>query len=282
MEKRLIPLAITLFLISQAAASQNPGVSVEQFEAIYKATYIASFQPDSNDVESKQTGIIFTLYISAKHSYFVNNERYMRDSIVYEVGKGNISPNFVLANLNSMPQPRANFRVFKNRVENEIITINPIYNKDYAYSEPISIISWQIHPKTQVIGELNCQMATGSFAGRDYIAWFTTEIRIPEGPYKFNGLPGLIVRIADTKDHYSFDLLDIRNIRELVQVLPPDPVEWTTKRRFNQERSRFNQNPISYYEAEGMVFDRETRMQIRDNLIERNKRNNNRIELKYE
>lgn len=33
------------------------------------------------------------------------------------------------------------------------------------------------------------QKATCDFAGRKWIAWFTTEIPIQDGPYKFYGLP---------------------------------------------------------------------------------------------
>lgn len=48
--------------------------------------------------------------------------------------------------------------------------------------------------------------ATVSHEGREYTAWYTTEIPIADGPYKFWGLPGLILKISDSENHYNFTL----------------------------------------------------------------------------
>ena len=47
--------------------------------------------------------------------------------------------------------------------------------------------------------------------GRKWTAWFTTEIPIQDGPYKFLGLPGLIVKIEDQTKTHSFELKGISN-----------------------------------------------------------------------
>jgi GLPGLI family protein len=49
----------------------------------------------------------------------------------------------------------------------------------------------------------NCKKGNNRFAGRTYVAWYTTEISIADG-YKFHGLPGLILSIYDTNKHYQF------------------------------------------------------------------------------
>jgi GLPGLI family protein len=58
-------------------------------------------------------------------------------------------------------------------------------------------LEWKILPDQQKIGEYKVQKATTSFGGRDWTAWFTTDIPIQDGPYVFYGLPGLIVKIED-------------------------------------------------------------------------------------
>jgi len=66
---------------------------------------------------------------------------------------------------------------------------------------------WKILPEKEKIGEYNTQKATTNYGGRSWIAWFTTDIPIQDGPYKFCGLPGLIVKIEDTKGSHIITLI---------------------------------------------------------------------------
>ena len=59
-------------------------------------------------------------------------------------------------------------------------------------------MNWKIEKETKKLGKFNCKKATTSFRGRNYTAWFTTEIAVPFGPWKLNGLPGLILEAYDT------------------------------------------------------------------------------------
>ena len=47
------------------------------------------------------------------------------------------------------------------------------------------------------IGKYKTQKATAEFGGRSWIAWFSQELPFQDGPYKFYGLPGLIVHVED-------------------------------------------------------------------------------------
>ena len=281
MKNLLIAFVITIFL-APPAKPQSPDLNLQNFEALYKATYQLTFQTDTNDVESKQLGM-FRLYISGTYSFFVNHEWYQQDSIRRKVSTGGIGPGFVLSNLNTMPQVRTGLRIFKDRTNNQIISINSVFTNEYAYHDgPLSNIQWQIQPDTKMIGNLQCQLATGRFAGRDYKAWFTPEIKIPEGPFKFSGLPGLIVKIVDTRNHVSFELIDFKPTKKTVNVLPLGPVEFTTRQELIQKEREFNRNPIPTYEAMGAVFSSEAKRTIRERFRERDRRINNSIELKID
>jgi GLPGLI family protein len=74
-------------------------------------------------------------------------------------------------------------------------------------------INWKISSEKEKIGEWNGQKAEADFAGRHWIAWFTTDIPIQDGPYKFNGLPGLIVKIEDKTGSHKMELKGIKNIQ---------------------------------------------------------------------
>lgn len=74
-------------------------------------------------------------------------------------------------------------------------------------------INWKISSDKEKIGEWNAQKAEADFAGRHWIAWFSTEIPIQDGPYKFHGLPGLIVKIEDKTGSHKMELKGIKNIQ---------------------------------------------------------------------
>lgn len=63
---------------------------------------------------------------------------------------------------------------------------------------------WQLTDSTKSIGDYTCKMARCRFRGRDYEAWYTTDIAVEEGPWKFGGLPGLIMEVYDTQKHYHY------------------------------------------------------------------------------
>lgn len=82
----------------------------------------------------------------------------------------------------------------------------------YSISEDRKI-NWKISSEKEKIGEWNAQKAEADFAGRHWTAWFSTEIPIQDGPYKFQGLPGLIVKIEDKTGSHKMELKGIRNIK---------------------------------------------------------------------
>jgi hypothetical protein len=70
---------------------------------------------------------------------------------------------------------------------------------------PIPVIDWRISSDTARFGGLLCQKATGHFKGRDYTAWFCSDLPVHTGPWKLNGLPGVIVDARDTKNEVVFE-----------------------------------------------------------------------------
>lgn len=74
-----------------------------------------------------------------------------------------------------------------------------IYVKDKAKN-----INWELQEETKYISSFNCQKAIGQFRGRTYTVWFTFEIPVSAGPWKLNGLPGLILEASDSKNQFHF------------------------------------------------------------------------------
>lgn len=75
--------------------------------------------------------------------------------------------------------------------------------KRFVAGEVVPKISWKISKESQKILNYTCYKATTTFRGREYIAWFTPELPYNYGPWKLQGLPGLILK-ADT-DMFSYE-----------------------------------------------------------------------------
>ena len=74
-------------------------------------------------------------------------------------------------------------------------------------------LQWKISDETQKIGMYNCQKAEEDFSGRHWIAWFCKEMPIPEGPYYFHGLPGLILKMEDNQNNFTFTVTKIEEMK---------------------------------------------------------------------
>lgn len=73
-------------------------------------------------------------------------------------------------------------------------------------------MNWKLENETKTSGQYTLQKATTNFGGRHWTAWFCKDINISEGPYKFRGLPGLIFEMNDSKDNFSFKLINSQKL----------------------------------------------------------------------
>ncbi|MDE7465048.1 MAG: GLPGLI family protein [Muribaculaceae bacterium] len=78
------------------------------------------------------------------------------------------------------------------------------------YDEPFSEIDWVINEdSTKTILDYQCIMATTDYHGRKWAIWFTPEIPMQDGPWKFCGLPGLIMEASEPSGQHSFTVTGI-------------------------------------------------------------------------
>jgi len=67
-------------------------------------------------------------------------------------------------------------------------------------AEKKPIIKWELKKETKKIGQFQAHKAIAKFRGRLYTAWYTLDIPLPYGPWKLQGLPGLILEASDEKN----------------------------------------------------------------------------------
>jgi GLPGLI family protein len=178
---------ILIFLISVQGFAQN--------SFMHKATYRANYNfdiPYSNLTE---------LIYNKSESYFSVGDDILNDS-ENEV-------NILTYNDNFQEIYHTNFK------ENIILSKQQLLGKVIFIKENIIKIPWEIdvNEKKMIIG-YNCTKATGTFRGRQYIVWFTEEIPFKFGPWKLNGLPGMILEAFDAYSEVSFTIEKIENFKK--------------------------------------------------------------------
>lgn len=94
--------------------------------------------------------------------------------------------------------------LYSNFISNETVEIvKDLEGQNYQIAEKMEKIDWLLSAESKMIDKFICFKATCTFKGRNYTAWFTTEIPTQIGPLKMHGLPGLIIELEDdTKEIY--------------------------------------------------------------------------------
>jgi len=234
--------------------------------------YRERISPDSTNI---QNTVEFNsiLFLGKSISLYQCLNSHKRNKILRE------SKNIEELRQRAMHAPVSSFsaRIFKNYPTGKITTIDRIMPDEFIYQEDLYMLSWKIHNEKSTFKGYNIQKASCSFGGRDWIAWFTTEIPFSDGPHKFYGLPGLILKLYDTRKHYQFKMKSIEIATNSQTIdFPKRKFIETTKRDFFRARESFRQSIIQG--SNEFLIDTHTQQVASDNL----RRNNNPLELKVD
>lgn len=168
--------------------------------------------------------------------------------------------------------PRSQY--FQYPGEHKLITKDYVMDA-YLIEEVMPTIAWTISTDTATFGGLHCQKASCHFKGRDYIVWFCPDLPVHTGPWKLNGLPGVIVDARDTKNEvvFAFDGVektvprpkdqsvggntDEKDLPPILQGLNDDPnliqpparVTKTTQKEFDKLRATMEKDPEAFAQA---------------------------------
>ncbi len=100
--------------------------------------------------------------------------------------------------------------IIRKKASVQNINFEMIDSQVYSYVTEDNI-NWKLTNETKKYQNLTLQKATSNFGGRTWTAWFSKDFPFSEGPYKFQGLPGLIILLQDEKNQYNFSF--IKNVK---------------------------------------------------------------------
>lgn len=120
----------------------------------------------------------------------------------------------------------------------------------YVIEEQFPKLDWKIREETKEIGGYLCQKAEAHFKGRDYTAWFTSEIPFQAGPWKLNGLPGLILEASDSKKEVLFKYSGFDKMKEIDFTIGiPENAIKTNKKALTTLIEAIRKNPMAAMKA---------------------------------
>lgn len=187
-------------------------------------------------------------YFTIKETLIANKEKalYIRDFLLIE-NENNIEKDKNSNKTSVLPkQVQLNAMQYYLERESNIIYYTQSYkNEASIIKDSLPSYIWDLSSlETKKIGDFVCMKATTTFRGSKIVAWYAEELNIPFGPWKFKGLPGLILEVYNINDPF---------IEHWIAKKITYPYEKEVEFKYN------NHLPIIKYKT--VVIDREIKIQ---------------------
>jgi len=250
----IILLLLSIHTINKVSAQFEPPnyYSVDKYRvldsAYIKFTYKLTSIKDTLHPETKYTDMQILLignHISKYYSQFVLDYNIEMTKLINKGAKA--IPH------NSEKGSYA-YEIFKNSTDKSMtVTYNRTsLNQNFLYKDSTNDLNWKFTNEKNEILSYPCQKAITFFRGRTYEAWYAESIPINDGPWKFNNLPGLIMKVSDSQNHFIFECVGIEKLQ------PNQPIklynlQCTTVKRGVLEKldARYHKNSDAYIRAIG-------------------------------
>lgn len=229
--KKLGIIALALFI-------QNVSAQTNRF--VYQVT----MKPDAENKTDIKTENAY-LDISPEKSVFYSENRIKRDSIMQKAFQGGGGRATINRDQMEGLRTNINYSVEKDKTNQKTYFKDRIGRDIYSYEEDRPL-NWKIESETRKIGEYKVQKAQTDFGGRKWTAWFTTDLPYQDGPYKFGGLPGLIVKVEDDQGDYSFDLMKNYKIAEFPTLNQFGNTLKVKRTDYLKQQQKFKADPMSF------------------------------------
>jgi GLPGLI family protein len=225
MKKAILNICLIFFSVISPAQKNSEIL-------LFQVSYRFSGTPDPEIPQRKNQAILY-LDVSTNSSYFYSPLRREGDSLLAIDQANGISPMEMLANGPRYKKNQPGFQAMYIFGQQQL-TVWDDLGIYFLYEEIMPLQQWQIHTDTLRILELLAYKATTNFRGRDFIAWYCPEIAVPAGPWKFGGLPGLILKIEDTRQHYQYEYIRFEKMEALQLPMPQTFVKDARKTNYSE------------------------------------------------
>ena len=141
--------------------------------------------------------------------------------------------------------------IFKNYPQGKLTHTEKICIDWFCYEDDMPELEWELTDSvTNVLG-YECHSAVCNFRGREWMAFYSEEIPLMEGPWKLYGLPGLIMKASDKDGHYNFECIGLKSKADRPITMYKVPYNTTSRAKYYDAKHRYDINPYAYYEEGG-------------------------------
>nr|WP_314493269.1 GLPGLI family protein [uncultured Chryseobacterium sp.] len=253
--------------------------------------YQVTMKSDASDKADVKTENAY-LDISAEKSMFYSENRIKRDSVMKANFQSGGARGFNRDQMESL-RSNINYSIEKDKKNQKTLYRDRLGRDMYSYEEDRPL-EWKILSETTKIGEYKVQKAETDFGGRKWTAWFTADLPYQDGPYKFSGLPGLVVKAEDASGDYSFDLMKNYKISDFPEIATFGNVIKVKRTDYIKQQEKFKTDPMSFMNSQrgggisppmrtgggGNPNPADMRKRMEERAKDEAKRNSNPIELK--
>ena len=148
----------------------------------------------------------YVLQVGTNWTKYMSEPRFRSDSVFQSGGTYSQAARFFNGKGNVLFSQDCIYRSIK---DNKATFTGRLAADDFRYEDPLPTIDWQIRDSSKTICGYVCRLAEGRFRGRMYRVWFTESIPASVGPWKLQGLPGVILEVEEDRGQMSLKAVEV-------------------------------------------------------------------------
>lgn len=182
---------------------------------------------------------LLLLEVGSRVTRFYSYRTWQTDSLVRVT-----PPEQVMANLGSF-HSGVRDELFRDQTAGRLTHIDQIGMDYLLYTEPLPAIDWELEEGERTILGYACRRARCTFRGRNYEAWYAPEIAVSAGPWKFGGLPGLILAIKDDAGVLDLEATGVEQRVEPIRMTDRNYMK-TSRKKYRELKQKMMTDPVGY------------------------------------
>lgn len=229
-------LLLYFILFSIITFSQNK-------KAIFEVNYEFKIISDSLNFDRMSFSNYTLLFNNSTSVYYNKDAKEFYDYLYNQKGQSfKLSQN----DLSSLPRiPKHKISSYK--VDDKLFVFLPVGKYIYTFQE--NPLSWNILKEKKNIKNYKCKLAkTVTDSGDIFYAWFTEDIPVAEGPFRFKGLTGLVLEVYNQNKTIEIIATDLKKSDQFIESINygKNLITLKSKSQFLEARKNYFENPAAY------------------------------------